>query len=276
MALTANNTNLLQLEPVSLTGYPFTLTGWFRLGSPTSLVLLMQIRNTAGSAYYSLAFFSVLNNAACILSKSTSSAVNIVPSTASMASDTWHHLAGVFESSASRKIYLDGGNMGSSNVVVDFDEIEVLWLGNSIASTTADFAKVAIWDRALSEKEVQALALRAPVLSLADLASLVTYHDCVRAANRPGWRDLLSDNGGATVIDHPPMLHSVEAQRLGQALRFPGLYWTERCHLHAGMHEAAQPDTSAVDSIAGGLAPAAGAFTATTQAGEVFTDASGK
>jgi hypothetical protein len=135
---------------------------------------------------------------------------------------TWHHVAGVFTSSTSRAAYLDGGNKGTNSTSIvptgPFDEtcFSGYWEGGvQYNSIDGYIAECAIWNAALTDAEVAALAAGYSPLLIRP-ANLVFYVPLIRDADEDIVGGLsLTANGTPTVEAHPriyyPVPHSFQS-----------------------------------------------------------------
>jgi hypothetical protein len=128
------------------------------------------------------------------------------PSTVSQ--NTWHHLAGVFESTASRTAYVDGsagtatttdcGSQTTANSIV----IGARWQGPLGGYYRGGIAEVGIWNVALTQPEIASLA-RGMTCDKVRPQSLVFYAPLVRDLVDQKGGLTITNNNGATVANHP-------------------------------------------------------------------------
>jgi hypothetical protein len=220
MALSLNQIGLVDLGSLVITGYPFTMVGWFRVPSVSSFLTLMQIDNTATTSYHAVVYEGHSAGQAAVVSKVGVSGA--ARSTIAMTPGQWQHVVGVFEAHNARRVYLDGGNMGSGANSRVFDGANQFRAGNIFTSTAVDVAEIAILAGVLSEEEIGMLARGCPVLCLPSASGLLTYHDCVRGINRPGVGPLASSAVSLTVVDHPRVLMARCSLSLAQPCRTCG------------------------------------------------------
>ena len=204
MALSLNSSNVVDLGPLAIDDYPFTLTGWFRVPSVSSWLELVRVENTLTGSYHSLYFRGAADNLAGAIS--VVGVATVAKSTTPMIPGQWHHVTGLFESESLRRVYLDGGNMGANFQTRAFDGANYFVLGNVRTSDAVDVAEIAIIDGLLSDNEIAMLAKGCSMLTLPSAAMLLTYHDCIRGINRPGVGPVASSAGTPTVVDQPPIL----------------------------------------------------------------------
>jgi hypothetical protein len=128
------------------------------------------------------------------------------PSTVSQ--NTWHHLAGVFESTASRTAYVDGsagtttttncGSQATANSIV----IGARWQGWLANYYRGGVAEVGIWNVALTAAEIASLA-KGMTCDKIRPQSLVFYAPLVRDLIDAKGGLTITNNNGATVANHP-------------------------------------------------------------------------
>jgi hypothetical protein len=200
MALSVGLTQLIDLGALGITGYPFTLAGWFRVPNVNKLLTLMGVGNSVTGSYHRLLFQGhTTNNAAAISFVTTTSTA--VSATA-MVPGTWHHVVGVFEAANLRRVYLDGGNLGTNSASRPFDGLDRFYLGN-LGTDTVDVADVAVFDVALNGNHVATLAkgLSPLVLPVAD--RMVAYQNCLRRLNWPAFGPAAVAAATPPVVPHP-------------------------------------------------------------------------
>lgn len=141
---------------------------------------------------------------------SGATADNIVTSTKWTAGQ-WHHLAGVCSSWSSRSVFLDGGGKASGTASLASFSIVDLHIGQDIRSNVGSYADgkiadVAVWDVALSDAEIQALAAGASPLLIRP-ASLVFYLPMRKGDSLTDWASgiTMTNNGTTESVDHPPV-----------------------------------------------------------------------
>lgn len=196
-----------------LTAYPITMAAWVYCTSvsaenyicmmsemPTGDWLLLST-TTGAKAQAQTNDFAVTTGTAT--------------TTASLSANTWHHICGVFPSTDSRSIYLDGGNKITNNTNVasanlsGFDEIHIGSIRTAVGSSTLRVAEVGIWNVALSDAEVASLG-KGFACHLIRPASLVHYLPAVR--NTIALRGDIVEVGAIPVAaSHPPIIGAIAA-----------------------------------------------------------------
>lgn len=247
MALAIGSSNLVDLGSLSVTDYPFTLTGWFRVPSSSTLMTLMRVSNTTTGSYHGLNYEG--HNANQVVAISRVSSTSAARSTAPMSANQWHQVTGVFESATTRRIYLDGGNQTEVNHERLFDGVDDFSLGNLATSTAVDAAEVALLDIALQDGDIQALAAGISPLMISDLSNLLCYHNCVRRLNHPGWGPVATSSGGTIATEHPRVLMPRGSQAVIQPCRFSGPYTVEQEGLQTDGAERAEVNLSGIENV---------------------------
>lgn len=254
MALSLSNSEVVDLGSLPISDYPFTLAGWFRVPSVSKLLTLMRVDNTVTGSSYSIYFRGHIDNLATANSKVGVSGT--AKSTAPMIPGQWHHVTGVFETNNARRVYLDGGNTGTSSHTRVFDGANQSVLGNVNTSDAIDAAEVGIFDGVLSEEEIAMLANGCLMLALSSAELLLTYHDCVRGVNRPGVGPVASSAGTPTVVDQPRVLWSSGGLSRLQPFRIRGPLRIDQVSYQTSFFEQAQQCVAGVSDGAGQLSVA--------------------
>ncbi len=204
MGLTVDQTSLIDLGSVGITGYPFTLAGWFRVPNVNSLLSIMGIGNSATGSYHRLVYTGHAGKVAGAVSF-VSSGTTALSSTV-MTTGQWHHVVGVFEAANSRRVYLDGGHVGTNSQTRVFDGVDHYFLGN-LGINAVDVAEAAVFKVALTAGQISPLALGFSPLCLSVSSQLVAYQSCVRPLNWPAHSATASVGAAPIVVDHPRIFY---------------------------------------------------------------------
>lgn len=156
--------------PAGGVSYPFTMACWFRPTNLSNDHCLLALTDTAGNNdyHYLSANGSVGGDP---LAATTKAGTTVrAQSTVSFVANTWQHACGVWESSTSRSVYLNGGNKGTNTTDRSPSGLDILSLGQVMAATPFASANAAIffaavWNIALSDAEVAQLCPTDPVSS---------------------------------------------------------------------------------------------------------------
>jgi hypothetical protein len=249
MGLSLDQAGVVDLGSLGITGHPFTLVGWFRVPSVSSLLTLMRIDNTLTSSYHAVIYEGQSAGQVAVVSKV--GVTGAARTTLAMTPGTWHHVVGVFEADDARRVYLDGGDMGSSAHLRVFDGANQYRVGNTGTSDLVDVAEAAIFAAVLSDAEIGMLARGCPVLALPRANSLLTYHDFVRGINRPGSGPLASVAGTPTVVSHPRVLQARGGRTLAQPCRTCGPFQVDERSCRSSFIEHGQQTVAGVAGVAG-------------------------
>ncbi|MEQ8211965.1 MAG: LamG domain-containing protein [Lacipirellulaceae bacterium] len=190
----------------ALVDYPFTIAGWFRVSGDNVITPLVSLENTTAGVYYDIFYAGQSSDRPIARTRSGGSSLAIAG--AAMNPDQWHHVVGVFASANSRAVYLDGGNKGTNSSSHSFTAPTELVIGNYFHAGATDVAEAMIFDAALSDEEVAALASGLPVWSLPVARNLTAYYEFLSETRRPGLGPELSTSGTPTFVDHPKLLRA--------------------------------------------------------------------
>jgi hypothetical protein len=189
-------TDYIETASAIVTTAPVTLAGWFNSDSATANQTIVSITNTGGQERFVLTAAGAVTGdpvrATTVAGNNGSSA----DSATGYSANTWHHAAGVFASSTSRIAYIDGvggtaettsrtpGTMNTTRIGVTVGG------GSRTGYMNGRLAEIAIWNVALNDDEIMALA-KGYRPSLIRPASLRLYVPVVR--------DILDIRGGVTL-----------------------------------------------------------------------------
>jgi hypothetical protein len=187
-----------------VTAPPLTLACWF---NPDLLqdASLFAVGAASGAGGW-LALFTGVTG---VVSASASTGANPVAATttATYTTGSWNHCCGVFTTTSSRTIYLNGGNSvtggTSRNPTINETIIGARRLSNIIGSYfNGKIAEVGIWNAALTAQEVASLA-KGMTCDKIRPQSLVSYVPLVRELIDQKGGLTITNNNGATVDNHP-------------------------------------------------------------------------
>ena len=160
MARNFNGTSArIHVSSAVVTATPYTMACWFRTTSMAHLGTLISINRTAGKHYAGLWFRGDIAGDPVDILIEGGGFQYTARSTTGCTSGQWHHACGVFTSSTSRTVYLDGGSSATdtNSVTPSVDRTEVgAW--RSSLWFNGDIAEVGIWNVDLSAAEIAALA----------------------------------------------------------------------------------------------------------------------
>jgi hypothetical protein len=205
MAYEFNGTNqYISRTTAPVTATPLTIACWF---NPNLLkdFTLCAVNSISGGNW-----FALFTDNTGKVNASTVSGGN--PSTATTTANytvgSWNHCCGVFASSISRTIYLDGANSVTNTQSRTPGVINETIIGarrfNGIIGVYMDgrIAEVGIWNAALTANEVASLA-KGMSCDKVRPQSLVFYAPLVRNLIDQKNGLTLTNNNGATIATHP-------------------------------------------------------------------------
>lgn len=204
MARNFNGTSArIHISSAVVSATPYTMACWFRTTSMAHLGTLISLNSTTSGSHYAGLWFrgDVAGDPVDILIES-GLGQNTARSTTGCTSGQWHHACGVFSSSTSRTVYLDGGSSATNNTSItpSLDRTEVgAW--RSSLWFNGDIAEVGIWNIDLTAAEVASLAkgvspaLIRPQNHVAYLPLIRDTHEIVNAT---GFTDV-----NTTAANHP-------------------------------------------------------------------------
>lgn len=140
----------------------------------------------------------------------------IAKTTATYTASTWRHAAGVFASTASRSVYLDGGNKVTNTDTRNPSSLDNMTIG-AVLGPSATFyhggriAEVAIWSAALTDDEIAALYNSGIGLSptMVRPDALVAYYPLLQTDGDADWwgQNALTAVASPTYADHVPVIY---------------------------------------------------------------------
>ena len=149
--------------PVS--GPPFTLACWTRTDTDAADQVLMWLgdKDSATSVIGSLELLAVDGGNRHAGARSVSGATEGLASVGDYGTGTWHHVCGRFSTTASRRVVLDGAGVDTDTTAVPGATVDRVSIGRRGDGTPDAYlsgavAEAAVWNAALSEPEIVALA----------------------------------------------------------------------------------------------------------------------
>lgn len=155
--------NYLETTTFPSVALPFTVVYWFYATDVTNIHYGWSASaNIAGNVSY---FFlgprgDVSGDPIHAIADNEPSGTGIAATSSGYSANTWHHAAGVFSSSTSRSVYLDGGSKVTNTTSASPDSINTMNVGAFYYTNTrfAGFggriAYLAMWNVALSDDEI--------------------------------------------------------------------------------------------------------------------------
>jgi hypothetical protein len=202
----------LNIGSAILTAVPFSIACWFNVNEVDISQTLLSIADTAGNSNHHHLRIDAGNT---IFASSNDVGVSgEAASTTGITINTWHHACGVFSATNARAAFIDGGSKGTeatdvNPVGLDNTAIGVQKRVGIIWETSGHIAEMAIWNAALADAEVAALAEGYSPL-LVRPQNLVFYAPLVRElVELIGGVTLVND--GTVVSNHPRVLYPATA-----------------------------------------------------------------
>ena len=188
--------------PAPVTTLPITMACWFRVASPSTFNAILSTSTTIGANRHTL--LVNVNE----LRLQTQAGPTPATATATAAPSTeWHHGAAVVNSTASRTVFLDGGNSNTNTTSLGTVTPTALHIGARFAASFGGFtngliAEVGIWNAALTAAEIASLA-KGMTCDKVRPQNLVFYAPLVRDLIDARGGRAITNNNGATVAAHP-------------------------------------------------------------------------
>ncbi len=186
---------------------PITMACWFITSNNTTNQGLLNIcdNTTGGQGIRLNTQGAVAGDPIRILSVGTAAVA--VDTTTGFSINTWTHACGVFASSTSRTVYINGGSSATNTTNSSGTGENRLFQGVVRAASaftnyfTGSLAEVGVWNAALTADEVLSLA-RGMSPSLIRPQSLTIYAPLVRDLIDRKSGLIITNNNTATVSDH--------------------------------------------------------------------------
>lgn len=192
--------------PIDCLTKPFTLACWFDSDSVAVNQYLVALSPANGNAWAITAHGNVAGDPVQAVHTSAATAAQ---STTGYAANVWSHVCGVFNSTSSRTVYLNAGNVATNSVsevsptaATQLRIGNVLFNGSSILYTDGSIAEVGIWNAALTAAEIASLA-KGMTCDKVRPQSLVFYAPLVRDLIDVKGGLTITNNNTATVANHP-------------------------------------------------------------------------
>ena len=164
MARDFNGTTMyLENANAILSAYPLTMVGWFNSDSATGNQDILSIADGGGTHYFALNAGGNAVGDPVRANVVGGGGTSVAQTTTGYTVGQWHHAAGVFASATSRAAFIDGGSKGTSAANNTPAGLTRTSIGHkAVSARTAFFdgriAEVALWNVALTDAEVAALA----------------------------------------------------------------------------------------------------------------------
>jgi hypothetical protein len=155
----------LETDSTPVTSQPFTMACWFNSDDAATLYGLMFVGNKASNVEQWVLYASGTTGGDPVIfaARSIAGGIDDAQTTTGYTAGTWHHACGVEIGAASRAVYIDGGSKGTdvaNNTPLGADRFSVGRYGDLSPSNymSGSIFWPAIWDAALDDDEVAALA----------------------------------------------------------------------------------------------------------------------
>ena len=223
----------LFVNSTPVVAHPFSMSCWFNSVDVSATQILMWLGDKDVTADY----WRIMLLGGDLVADAVDGTVARATTTSGYSINTWHHALGVFTSSASRDIFIDGGSIGSNTSVRSPDNADRIAIGVSADSTPGGYmdgliTDVAIWNAALGGDDRAMLAARYSADQVRR-ESLVFYDDMIRDEDRDivGGR-ILTPSGAPTVGDQPRIIYSPTPSFVPALPAASIIRWNKRGGLH--------------------------------------------
>lgn len=209
----------LDLASAPVTGVPLTMSAWYRYDTAIAdeaehTVLSLTDADAFNELTIEVGRTGGVDYAIAMVNENNTN-LGFALSTTPPTINTWQHLAGVFTSTSSRTVYLNGGNNATETTTSTPATISNVNIGATLSNSviTKDFngaiAECAIWNVALTATEILALSQGySPILVRP--GSLVFYTPLVRELTN--FKGTAMTNNSSTVFDHPRIIYPANYQ----------------------------------------------------------------
>jgi len=171
---TAASSQYVERTSALFTTWPATVAGWVYLTTLGVEHALFTINNGTTTPFGLFKLGLGTNNKPIFYLEIASNGYVTETASATCSINTWHHIAAVWTSRTSRKIYLDGGSMvettttsPASSMVVSRTSIgRQFYAGSAGAYLDGRAAEVGVWNIDLTNAQIASLAARKSPLSI--------------------------------------------------------------------------------------------------------------
>jgi hypothetical protein len=193
-----------------LTLYPSTFSAWVYMSSRASAAITILAIGSSSNANAGRILISGSGTSYAPGINSNQYLVSNINTVGSVGTslNTWHHICGLFTSSTSRTIYLDGVSTGTSTTASSPNGLNSIRIGAGYANDGTPsthflgrISDTAIWSDSLSDSEITSLSKGFSSKKIRP-QSLEFYCPLVRDLNEQILNTTLTNNNTATVSDH--------------------------------------------------------------------------
>ena len=167
--------------------YPFTFSAWFKTPGAgpedDDMVLISLSDPDWASVYFGVQLRQFRDFYKAQITSRVGSKTYRKSTSQNISDDTWHQIVGVFTADGMRKLYLNGVYEGMSSSALDFDPGAVtLNFGRWGDNTPNNYYhglmdNICVWDKALTEQEVQEYYMNNPSGGEEGLAGFYTFDE---------------------------------------------------------------------------------------------------
>lgn len=213
-----STSNYLRYASGLLTATPLTMACWAKTSVSAATQVLMSLNNSA-SATDRNEFLLYVRSTDAVSVVTADTAASVASASTTITTGAWFHAAGVFASATSRAAYFNGANKGANSTSRTPSGINQTLIGvrNNAGSFIDPFApagagvvaEAAIWNIALSDADIAALATGASPL-LVHPESIVAYWPLIGnnspENNRLSNTSVMSISGSLSQAAHPRII----------------------------------------------------------------------
>jgi hypothetical protein len=209
------STEYLNWDNLPVSGYPFTMACWFKYTTLTAGVLISFADSSVPDNLLEL---GVDNLGHTRTNRQNLGSLEQALSTTTVSTDVWAHALGVFTSSTSCDVYLNGGGVGSNTNSISYGigANQRTRIANSASSSAAGFngsiAIPAVWNVVLDAGEIAALAKGFDPMQIRPSALRFLLRgrrvDLVGTTQRDCWKNRFdfTEVNTPTYVDDPPLI----------------------------------------------------------------------
>jgi len=187
----------------TVTAVPLTFSCWFNSDSDSETNYFVSLGDSSVTNHY----FALWQNRNSL--RATTRALSAAnSSTTTVSASTWHHGAGVFATTSSRTVYLDGVAGSENTATKTPSSVDVLRIGSTGTSSPetnnamkGKLAEVAIWNVALTAAEIATLA-EGFLPTFIKPESLISYYPLVRDYSDRLGNNSVTESQTVTFAEH--------------------------------------------------------------------------
>ena len=209
MAYSFNGSNqYISASTTPVTAAPFTISCW---AYPTTTAVsfgCVGVTTSAGAASFRTQLMQASIGQNGRIGSFVQSVGSNANSTTTWSVNSWNHLVGLYTSSTSRTVYLNGGGAATNTASSSPNGVDSVLIGVLLNNSalfnyaTGYICEVAIWNKALSVSEITALSKNISP-SLISPQNLVLYSPLIRNLSDLSRNRTLTNNNQTTIAPHP-------------------------------------------------------------------------